>query len=747
MLMSHRHQRRIEPGDVIFALFLVAYGVVSISRIPFDFTDLCYLFSLEQGHWVPQEWVHPIYVPTLGLLRGVLGLFGYQGHMLVPVEFLNVVVSTMAFILLYRLARRFPGSSLAAAAALGVSAMCTGFWSATVRPTPYALALLCQTISLSLLISDKPVSPRRYGLAGAMAALSMGFHASAMALGAVGVVCAVFEPDPARTARAICVRVLSFGGAMLAVALACWATFLLYHRIGADYFRQQDFWTTFLTIEQVPHTSVYTSGSAAAQLATFAESLRYQAGALIAVAVVIFVLAAVRRLRTHMPLAPLESRLAIVTAANFAAIGGFFLINNAHNGFIFASLTLVPVLLAVVIRGSWIGLAILVFVAWPRTYENVVRIVRSGEYGANDPQLAEVRFLQELLGPRDVLLTPGAPFPEMLYLAHLNILEVSAGGSSHGDFEVPVVYPGAVLRARIAWWLAHGGRVYYALGDESTDFTGDVSGAEKERQIFWRPESVARERAAKLRELRTALEASGLDVGGGRRSPQGKSYAEIQLRESPVPLSPTPASALPLAPAELRALFLQRDGDNTALHLAGHAQFLAAFEAAVPGDPWLACDVMNLVCLGQPQVAGKAGPCRPLPGCDQPVEVGDDEHDREEAHDDGHARASGSCFWTAVPDRQVIDAYVGEWLRKYPLGQLSALSLQVNQGSAEMTMAFSKGTLVLSWQLLDTCAPGPVNVRPSDGMPADAISPAQLQELVAGLPVPKVRPNVGSRHR
>src|SRR2546428_13904135 len=102
------------PSDVLFGLFLLAYAAGCISLIPYDFTDLCYLFSLEQGRWVTQEWVHPVWVPLLALYQGALGLFGYHGHMLVPVEVFNVAVSMTALALLYRLARRFPGSALAA---------------------------------------------------------------------------------------------------------------------------------------------------------------------------------------------------------------------------------------------------------------------------------------------------------------------------------------------------------------------------------------------------------------------------------------------------------------------------------------------------------------------------------------------------------------------------------------------------------------------------------------------------------
>jgi hypothetical protein len=618
MLRGPQTRRHVEPGDAMFALFLVAYAAFSISLIPYDFMDLCYLFSLEQGRWVTQEWVHPIYVPALGLLRGALGLLGYHGPMLVPVELLSVAASTAAFALLYRLARRFPGSASAAAVALGVTALCRGFSYATVRSTPYALALLCQTLSLSLLVSEDPVPARRYARAGALAGLSMGFHAAALALAPVAIVCALFEPDPARTRRLTLMRLFAFGGAMLGVGLACWATFLTYRGIGASYFLHGEFWPTFAGIEQVPGTSIYTSHSMAKQLAEIANTMRFHVGVLFRVAVVLLPLAVALRLWAHAPLTPAERRLGTAAAANFVAIAGFFLINNTHNGFIFASMTLVPVALAVAIRGSWIGLAALVVLAFSGTRDNIIDIATSGAQSAKDPLLAEVRFLQQALGPHDVLLIPGSPFPETLYLSHFNIFEVSAGASSGLGSEVPVLRPGAVLRARIGWWLAHGGRVFYALGDESTEFTGDVSGAQKRHQIFWRPETTVRERAPALRLLRTALEASGLDVHDGPVSPRGQHYAEIRLREAPAAASP-PAEAGSRALDELRLLTGAATSGAPPEQLARRVQFLAELEAAIPGDPWRACDVMDLVCEAQPRVDGQVMPCRQLTGCDVPV--------------------------------------------------------------------------------------------------------------------------------
>jgi len=618
---SGHASRRIQPGDPIFAVFLLAYAWISVALIPYDFTDLFYLFSLEHGPWGTQEWVHPIYVPVLRLLAGFLGCFGYHGHMLVPAELLNVAAATIAYAVLYRLARRSPGSSLAAAVALALAATCIGFWSATVRPTPYALAFLLQTLAVSLLLSEPPVLPGRYALAGGLSGLAMGFHTAAMALGVLAVASALFEPDRARARHATFNRVCAFAGGMAFTAAVCWTVFLLYNAIGADYFRNLDFRDTLAGVEQVPGRSIYSNDSAVAQVSQFVGTLTYQVGPLLLAAMVGVVCTWLVRRRQHATLTPYERRLTVCTAANFAAFAGFFVINGSYNGFIFASMTVVPVLLANLARDSLVGLGALILVVFLSAGANVSRMTSAGWHGANDSQLAEVHFLRTLLGPHDVLLTPGSPFPEMLYLAHFNVAEVSLGDAAHWGTEVPVLHPGGPLSGRVAWWLSHGSRVFYAFGDTTTDFAGDVGGAEKEHQIFWRPETVARERAPELQRIRAALEASGILVREGPTSPQGKHYGEIVLHPQAARPAPSPSLPPPLAPEELRAIFLTGDRLDDDPMLARRAEFLGELAAAIPGDPWLTCDVMSLICKGGPRRDGTLVSCEPVAGCDDTVGV------------------------------------------------------------------------------------------------------------------------------
>jgi hypothetical protein len=232
-----------------------------------------------------------------------------------------------------------------------------------------------------------------------------------------------------------------------------------------------------------------------------------------------------------------------------------------------------------------------------------------------------VRFLEGALGNRGVLLTPGSPFPEMLYLAHLNVFEVSAGGSTHPGNEAPVLHPGPALRARVAWWLANGSRVIYALGDDTTDFTGDLGGAEKERQVFWRDETAARERAPELAKLRAGLEESGLELHEGLVSTRGNHYAEVRLADAGLPAGPLPARADGQSSQTLRAQLVEKSAGHGDPQLPARMQFLVDLETAIPADPWLACDWMALICEREVEHEGQRSSCRPIEGCDERLGV------------------------------------------------------------------------------------------------------------------------------
>jgi hypothetical protein len=180
-----------------------------------------------------------------------------------------------------------------------------------------------------------------------------------------------------------------------------------------------------------------------------------------------------------------------------------------------------------------------------------------------------------------------------------------------------VLKPGETLRARVAWWLGNGSRVLYALGDESTDFTGDVSGAEKESQIFWRSETAARDRGPMLRALRAGVESSGIELRETLTSPRGHRYAEVGIRE---PMPRTPPSGLVrsgVTSGELRTRLVAKANGPDDQDMRARIRFLTNVEAASPDDPWLVCDWMTLTCEWELGRDGKRTSCRPVEGCDE----------------------------------------------------------------------------------------------------------------------------------
>lgn len=612
--------RLLRPLHVaMVTVALALFAASSWAAIPYDYCDLSYLFSLEDGRWAPQEWMHPLWVPLLDGYRSLLGLFGFHGHMLVPVEVLNVGIAVAALLLLFTLVRRVTGDTFLALAAMLTTAACNGFWSASVRPTPYALAFSCVSASLALLVSDDPVTPRRYAAAGAVAGLAMGLHASAMALGPMALICAMREPDPARTRAKTLARTAAFGAAMITSAFACWALFIARNHITLDYFHNTPFSTAFAGIEQVPGTSIYSSHDPLRQVTQLAGTLVRENRVLCVIAAAMILLALGLRLASvhQAAMTPAQRRLATAAGANLAMLGTFFLINNTHNGFVFTSLALVPAALAALAarlrqgRMLFLGLAAIPII---RMAVIAVPGARGAEGpGARDRILSEVRFLGEQLGPKDVVLTPGCPFPEMQYDAPITLIEVRASGVEDGSCEVPRACIDRTLHDRVAWWTANGSRVLFALGDDVTDFGGkgagadNPNGAEKVSQIFWDPRLAAPERALHFTDVRAALDAAGLTLGTVITSPDGERYAEVEPRQTGV--TGTTPTAVPFTATELRSAVGDRDPN-----LSYRARILVDMAAALPGDPWSACDRVQLACEGG--VWRKGAPlCVPIAGC------------------------------------------------------------------------------------------------------------------------------------
>ncbi len=515
--MAALHSRRIIANTLVVAGIALFAGQ-SLSLLPTDTGDLCYVFSVESGGGTSQDWVHPLWVPLLAGFRAVLGAFGWHGHMLVPIEILNIAFGAAAIVVMYRLCRRVVTDPIAAACGALLLMLCTTFWMGTLRTTPYAPAFLCVLSSGALLVSGTAVAPRRYALAGLFAGLATGLHAGGLALLPAAGATSLFER--CETGSPVAPRLKAFAGTMGVTVAACVLVFLWRHPefIGGG----RGVTAIIRDAEQVPGTSIYTSRSWLRQLSLYAsvmqdDVLKYAVCALVA-------LFPVRRalLRSaSVEQRHIERRLVCVAAAIFAGMAGFFIINNAVNGFVFAALALVPATIAIVAGRSPYALRNLCWVAVPFLILESVHIGWGESSDGGAGLLHEVRFAEQLVSPNGVLLTPGCPFPEVRYFTTMETYFVhQAGESPDVSCTVPSLEAGADAAARIRSWIAQGRPVHLALGNQTADFSVllDVGG-EKETQLFFSADLRPEARARRIAALQAALRSGGIGFGALVASP------------------------------------------------------------------------------------------------------------------------------------------------------------------------------------------------------------------------------------
>jgi hypothetical protein len=582
-------------GDIVILAGIAGFVAINLTLLPYDYLDLWYLFSLERGRPSPLELVHPVYLPVLEVYQALLRAVGYEGRMLVPVEFLNTCVAALSHWLLYRVARRISGNGLAAALAVLVFAACTGPWSAALRPTPYAWGLLMVVLTGRICLSDRRLdSPRYVALAGMTTGLAMGFHLSAMALVPAVVLCLVTRTGW-RRAIAPAARFVRAVTAVLLVEYGLLATLHDLHLpqllLGPD----ADAGALFRTFEQVPGTSLATSGSLVLQIETLAGTLVDAGSHLLFLLAGVAVVCLVVHHRSLPDLWRRDREVLVVAGLVFGGFAGFFLINNTRNGFVFASLALVPVALARLVAGTrWLVWAVLPF-ALVSVASGALRALDSGGAADRDPMHVETRFLGSVLGTRDVLIVPGCPHPELFYLRHLNVLGVSvrpARGDDRGC-DTPIVLADEAFLDRIHWYQAHGSRVLLSEGDPDRDFEGDRSGAEKERQVFHGPGYRAADRRALASRVRALLRTRFV-VEPGPESPQFRTYLEVRLlREGlPAPVGPDTRSGGMDEELERIATGCRQANDRIA---ADRIEYLRAWSAALTGDPYVACDLFAVL--------------------------------------------------------------------------------------------------------------------------------------------------------
>ncbi len=604
-------------GNILFLGSLVGFIVYSLSLLPCDYLDLWYLLDLEQGRGNPMELVHPLYLPVLVAYRTLLGWVGIEGRMLVPVEILNICIASIAHWLVYRLARRFSSDALAGAAATLVAMVGTGPWNAAVRPTPYAWGTLLVVLVAWICLAPGGLGTRsRVALAGLATGVTMGIHLSAMALVPAVLVCLVAE-NP-RNLRAVGSLGSRYLRAVMATVLAEYGILASLHDLGVQRLllgKGEGFGALYRTLEQEPGTALLTSRSLLHQVTIYFQTLGDCNQGLLILLAAALVVAVVLHPRS-IPGWLREDRVLWITAATiFVGFAGFFTLNNARNGFGFASMILGPVLLARVVTRTR-GLVWLILpIAAGLVGVGVLAMQGSAITADNDAMYVETRFLGEALRAQDVLVVPGCPYIELLYLKHVNVLGVTDRPVSAHDepCRSPMVLADSSLLDRLAWYRSRGSRVLFTDGDLETDFTSDASGAEKRAQVFHGASFQASDRRDRARKVRDVL-LERFTLQPGLSSPLDRAYDELESRDGVEPPELPVAPDGPDASSKAIPVRLREVGSRTrSLDIADLATYLQAWADAIPGDTYLLCDLTQALCARDS--SNDPNRCPRVPGC------------------------------------------------------------------------------------------------------------------------------------
>jgi|GEM_PF-4720301 len=556
-------------GRLILALGLAAWLQRSWSLLPYNYLDLAYLFSLEQGFILTQAWVHPLFIPLLQALAWLLRACGLSGPMLLPLEWLNAAVGAATIAALYAILERRGAEPLRAAGLLLALAFSHGFWEGVLRPTPYSWAGAALTVSLLALTA----TPGRVGLAGAAAGAAASLHLSALALLPAG----WLGLDKGQRQRFTAAFALVLGGSYAVLLRAA----------PEDMLRLPSPDRLFHGVEQMPHSSLYTNRHVWSQAAAYAGTLARHGGwaglAILAAAAGGWLW---RRLGPRLE-ARAEERAGWTASAAFAA---FFLINNSQNGFVYSSvLALAPAAVAVPL--PWAASAGAGAAGLSAAVVAAARGLSDGP--AEDAQFVEARFISRLIGPRGLLIVPGCPAAELFYEGAFPVLDIGPA-PTQGLCQAPY---SAQPTPRLERTLAAGRRVWVSFGDLETDFAGELSGVQKQHQVFETPLLKAEQRRTLARFRRAALERS-FRLHGPLFSPAGRPYWELRARRK----APTPRAAPPGWDPQPLLLWSRNSRDPG---LRAGVAYLASWLKAAPEDTDARAD---LVALYARKLAPRLGP-------------------------------------------------------------------------------------------------------------------------------------------
>lgn len=443
----------------MFGTGLIAWIWVACQRLPY-ILHLRYLFILKWGSWELFELPHPLFIPLLGAYRFLLGMFGHSGNMIMPVELLNVTSGALTLAGLFILAERIGKDSLVASAATLCLGFSPAFLEGSLRPAPYAPAVACAALTLAFLLDLKSADVRfRVVLAGIAAGLMTAFHTAGIALIPVA---AVSIWQRARAPRPPLRLLGAFLFSMGLVLTASYALWFFYHGLDLSVLTHDGFSSLFRGIEQIPRTSIYTNPDPADQIRVFLGSIRSQGGLLPSAAAFYLGLLVLARW-TGWSRHAFHREPALVSLTWILSFLSFFILNNSKNGLIYVAMLPIPLLLSSVSLTPR---------PWIKTFALAAAVLmsaRSLPFPEFDNWIpSEIAFLDKLLRPQDLLLTPIAPAPDMLYQRRLDVLLLGDMVSRGNGYGIPSINPEA-LHSRISASLRGGRRVFYWFGNSPAD--------------------------------------------------------------------------------------------------------------------------------------------------------------------------------------------------------------------------------------------------------------------------------------
>ena len=369
---------------------------------------LAFFISADGGPWGLEELVHPLFVPFLAALRGLHpGLA--TARFIESVQWLNALFAGLAAAMVFLIVLRATSSLLyAGLGALALESL-RPFWNETLRPVDYAPAFATLAAVPCLWYLTRRRGRRFYAGLGLLSGAACAWTAACLPV--VAWVLALTWRE-GRRGRAVLAR--RYIGAALAAAGASFLVWTVFHRFDWLKFNWKE---AFYGVEQQRQSSLYTSRSLRRQLSLFASG---QPQVLLSTAALVLVAS----LGSWKRIWKRHGDLLLGGALWYALFAGFFIINNAQNGFAFAGALLAPAAMAAAASLSRPAAAVLTLGAALGLGEVVLLPPADPA-----PPVVEGRFLMSAAGPDVFIVWAGVPSADFLFTWPLEGVRVGEAGA------------------------------------------------------------------------------------------------------------------------------------------------------------------------------------------------------------------------------------------------------------------------------------------------------------------------------